>query len=583
MPATVRYQKYQLSSEAGKEILSTDFGTDVLVEREHITQVIRDLVNFSGIGEKAFPYKSVVEIATNQDVINIERDYSKLTSSLTSQKQTDPNFFWLPDDIAEHAVDDRNPFVVFPVAPAQYRAELVRLLPKIKDLLSAEERDSKYKTKDEVLDRIKELGATQLEQLTGIDSQLVEIEGKLSKQRQVDEAQLSVSDLESKMSEILKTLKDVDDLVKAQRDMQSRLHKYSKMLGEPVIAQAQKLRAEVENIRKQKLEYESEIIDEFEVEPTEADSGLPQKPKFAKFLLFLPLVLITISVIGFFLTRNYFILALGISGGIVESLLFLAVNSVEPDIDIDQAETRTVTKQRLKPGLKIDNERVSRIKQFFIDKAWAAVLQTEVTALQEAIQNQLGDQNVDQIQLAQQDIESELTKVKSLIKSHEGQDIPPEEYLKLRRKLDTLKVEKSKLETELGKLEEQEEIESLRRRLAELTEREELSQKYSLPEDIRFTFIAKLTENYLGATIDKNQLWLFSKSAGRWVTDPIDDTDLLSIYVYTRLLFWQSEQSLPVVLVDVVGKLPDKARSVIEQKIRELHQIGQIIVVEPKV
>lgn len=579
MSATVRYQQYLLQTTSGKEILNTDFSNPRLeLPKEHLVQVIRDLAHFSGTGEKEYNYKSLVEIATSQDVIKIERDYSKQISNLTSKKQTDPNFFWLPDDIAEHTVDDRNPFVLFPLPAAQIKDTIAKLLPKINDK-PVEEGSVEYNTIPQIEQRLTELGAANLTQLASTESEIKEIEQRLAKQKEVDEAQLSVSELETKMDDVKKTLVDVEDLVKAQAQVQARLQKYAPMLGQGVMEQAKKLKTEIEQIRQQKLQYEAELLEE--IKEPKASGGKASKPKFAKVLLFLPLVLIALSVVGYFLTDNLFILALGFTGGIVESLLFLAINSVEPEIDLDAEIVTSKTEKKLKQGLEIDEERMQKIQQFFLQKAWAIVLRQEVAELQSVLTNRLDGQDINKMQAAKLEIEVELEKVKDLIKGHEGKDIPPEEYLKLRRRLDMLKVEKSKLENEIAKLDNQQEIETLKNKLVDLKEREELAKRYTLPADLKYDFIAKLTDSYLGATLDKGQLWLFSKAEGKWVTAALDREDLFSIYVYVNLLYWESEKSLPMVLADILTKVPVRAKSVIDAKIKSLEQLGQIIVVEP--
>ncbi len=581
MSATVRYQKYLLQTASGKEILNTDFQeTTLSLPKEHLVQAIRDLAHFSGTAEKEYDYKSLVEIATSQDVIKIERDYKRQISNLTSKKQTDPNFFWLPDDIAEHTVDDRNPFVLFPLPAAQLKDSIAKTLPKIKDDATSGGSSDQYTSVAQIEQRLEEIGAGNLTELANTENEINQIESRLAKQREVDEAQLSVSDLENKMEEVKRTLVDVEDLVKAQAQVQERLKKYSPMLGDGVLDQAKKLKSEIEQVRQQKLQYEAELMEEIAV-PDEDREKRTGKPKFAKVLLVLPLVLIALSVVGYFLTENLFILALGFTGGIVESLLFLAINSVEPEIDVDADLIKPRAEQRLKKNLQLDEDRMQKVQQFFLQKAWAVVLRQEVAELQAVIHDRLAGQDVQKIQTAKSEIEAELGKVQMLIKGHERNDIPPEEYLKLRRRLDMLKVEKSKLENEMAKLDNQAEITELRQKLVDLKEREELAQRYTLPADLKYQFIAKLTDSYLGATIDKGQLWLFSKQEGKWITAELDREDLFSIYVYVNLLYWESEKSLPMVLADILTKVPPRAKPVIDAKIKSLAEVGQIISIDP--
>jgi hypothetical protein len=575
MPITVQYKKYVLKSR-GTEVLNTDFVEPVTVAAEHIPQVATDLANFTGLDNRQGEYHSNLEVGAGEDVIFIERDYRDGSAKLTSQKQQDPNFFWLPDNIAENAVKDRNPFVLSKFDVERMKEHIIWALPQVQDLPSTA--TITVRPVEVIEQELQVLRGGQDQGLADLQKQIEEIETQLNAQRQADQAQITVGELQQKIEELMETLGGVDDLVNSQRDVHAKLKEYSQLLGTDIMERAEKLKTEVEKLRTDRVKLEADLILQDEKQVGVVASGAPSRPKFALFLLVLPLVLAIISVTGFALTSNLYILALGFVGGILEALLFLAVNSVEPDINVDLAP-KAVEEMSIKinPELQLDSARLAQIEQFFVNKAWLVVLKEEFASLQAAINVRLGEQNLGQIQQAKTELQTEFDKLQAVILSHEGKDIAPEEYLKLRRKLDMLKVEKAKLSDPASSTKSAEE-EKLEKEL-------ELSQQLAANKTPEGTAVlpgacvANVNEKYTGAKVEDKALMLWDAAAGNWADVDYDPQSLAAIFVYLLFSVWERKPALPLALVDIASWVPASVQEQINARIEGWRNLGQVVII----
>lgn len=486
------YTSYRCVAADGKEV-SIPLGDDVTIPRSLFQALLTDLRDLT-LANVASPWQSTLDFTIGDSAYSIVRDYATNTLTITPA---------VADIYAE--VSTR---LGTNVTAAQHAQQLVTSDAQIN--ISAE--------------LVEKLNAN-----VNSNPEIEEIEARLTAQRKADESQLKISDLENKLPELDAKLMDVDKLVKKQTQLQQLLAKYAHVLKPDVQTDEAKYKQEIETIRHESLQKmlhsESHTA---QAEGEEPVAFFPKDGLQGKVVLFYIAITALISLATLIVTGQLGWAWLGAFLCVLQLLNLLAINKVPAAIawtmhrKMNADESAQPVSERA-PEIK-SQQRLSWLEKFFIDKAWVMALQAESQSLANTMQAKLGAADTTAISEEKQKLLQEISSHKSYVEAMQGKEIPPEEYLVLRRKLERLK-------SETGQ------------------------------SGAGISMVGSFTAGkYTAAALSGSSLSLVDNTGASIGFEQLPKEDQLGLIVMARLISWQGASQLPLVFADIIGRLTVDAR-----------------------
>lgn len=371
-----------------------------------------------------------------------------------------------------------------------------------------------------------------------IQSRIDVMEGKISKQRDVDNASMEIGDLEIAVESIKAQLQIVQELVQKRNQLGLKLQQLQSVNPESnKEAQAEWLK-QITDLRHEELLKLQTI--KSEVAQLEVDD---HQPKYAKLLIGLGVVLFLGGLGASFLVSTIWPAILGLLGLSLEAAGFFVINKIPAKFDLN-SHISIVQKQveSANSGNSESETKINNLEKQFVHNAWVGVLQHEIEMIGENIKNQLDGEDYQTVQTEKEKLQDRIKHMKAEVDSYQGQDINPEDYLRLRRELDLLKIEKAKLEGFPDK------EQSSHNAFQELLQQLKLVQP---GEEVKAADVV----------IPENMRQIAAISAA--------------------LEYWRSIQGVwPLSLIDIMQDLPADWQKTLGDKIVQYQNSGQILIIE---
>jgi hypothetical protein len=380
-------------------------------------------------------------------------------------------------------------------------------------------------------------------------------------------------------------MKDVQGLMDQQAKVQTKLQQYNGLLGADLEQRSAQLKAELDQLRKQDLMHAAQLMKQHNVQ-LRTDWEQKKVGWMAKELLGLPVLLASISAVGYLTTQNLVTLLLGVLGIVGLLAMYVVLNRIAPDVQVAGANETELQIDGVanEKAPAPDVGRMGILERFFIDKAWVRALQLELEGIQRRVIGVLGGQQFQKVAQARDITKAQLEELEIKVNAHKDKEISPEDYLRMRRELDMQKIERSRLETrirnkgsyeQLSQLFEQAEAEAASNQDPQSVTAKPPPQVPKVPA--QYAFVAALSRGYSDIGLRQGEPVWRSNSTQAWTTEGVSDADWMAAYTYVKLAKWQEQPGLPMVIVDVSRYLSEVARSGIDARIEQAKQAGQVI------
>jgi hypothetical protein len=330
-----------------------------------------------------------------------------------------------------------------------------------------------------------------------------------------------------------------------------------------------KLREQLQEIREQELE---EMVKNSKVVLPMGGSDITYSGKQGVRtlpLLGLAIIDVVVAIVGYLLSENVLLLLIGVLATFIELCLFTIINLIPLQVSIPTKEIHQTSEVAQPTPQKQSGWKgiLLQIEGFFVKKAWVNALQSESGRVEEMVQKRLSGQSIDELKSAQQFLQQNVANLRLEVDKLADAEIPPQEYLERRRELDMLKLDKTRLEMDLRSRDDYDSIVDDLQQLALADEMEEPGQgKMELPAEM----VPVLGINSL--RLDNGEL----------VSEPTRYTELsvevkYALVIYLRASDWQKRPEVPLVIVDGLTNQPENIKLLLQNKLTELHALGQIL------
>lgn len=446
--------------------------------------------------------------------------------------------------------------------------------------------------------QIKSLGG---EKILEIEDKIYELEEKLASQKQKDEQTVGLGELENAYTAIDEEMKSVQSLLQKQLQVNETLARYGVLLQQDLEQQSVEIRRQLDQIRNEELVKAAEDA-KFTSPLGSGSEDLPQPDTQAKFVGIMGIALLAIGVLGFLFTQNLSLLLLSLFSGVLEVAIFFLINRIPAQIDIGEivhiddavvvgnipgAVVQGTRDQQVREmGVSTAVTGISetekpkqsglllRLEKFFIDKAWITALREEVQNINKMISERLGGKELSDLQLEQRNLQANINNLKAKIEEFKTQELSPEDYLKARRELDMLNIDKARAERDLR---EQPDSEKLFELLA-----------MAMQQRIRPAFVKLANLGVPASNTDEpswqavgvdaaDEIFVQFSDGNALPSSTLSDQQLYLLIVLLKAAEWRQAPDSPMVIVDPLTPLEDKDKLVLENLITDLRTIGQLI------
>jgi hypothetical protein len=555
LSAQIRYQNYSAFAPDGNPLFSVDFNQPVLVKQEVLHQLLVDMHSFTLDRNLNSNLRTQIGIQVNNNSLQIERNYA------TKQMHILPSADALPAEL----VGWRNEFILSPIVDRKILFGQIQDAYSKLGALTPMQSNANSDLKQRIVERGGELAQKYIE----LNEKLVSLEAELDAQRLKDESTLAQGDVEVAIRQIDESVNAVAELTQKHSQIKTELSKFSNLLRPDLDQQAVSLKQEMKTIRDQDLAAEA-VEARNSVQPlSTGDEEKLSRPFLAKFMLLFPVILLVVGLLGYLAKHNALIIAATVTGALLQFGFIALAAWVPPEIDISELSPRLrkIVEANV-PKTRSGRERMLQLEKFFLDKAWAQALLQEEQNYQKMIQSQLGDVSMADLQNTRLILESQLQDLAEE-SSGESTNISPEEYLRKRRELDMMRIDRSRAEAELRNLPDFDQLRKL------LDEFEEGGSSTSVEVEL-----GGILADYTKLKMEGQALSLFSSSKNEWMRVDLEVADLLAVWIWLRLNYWQTNPEKPLILAGILTKVTDTAKLILEQKISALSGIGQIVLVQ---
>jgi len=535
LPNSIKFTNYRLSDSQNNILLESDFSIPLIVKPSLLGRVIGDLTGFT-VADDQNEFSSQLKLTIDGEAREINRNGSEVDGGKAA----------LSEVVGNEASDKDSLLKVLPNILTAMRAQSVPVQPDNPEAKA-------------IVQQLVELGGEQLRELIEVKTKIRELEAQLSGQRRIDELQMSSSNVLQEISNIDEKLESVNQLAERQKQIEIILARYGKFLQADLENEGQRLKTEISALRT------GELVQAEKAKPKVTyTETVPKRIFLGKPLLGLAIASAVIGTIAFLVLRDNRILILGFTFALLEVGILLIVNlipaAVATEVREGSVEAKVVSVQR-----HTDHNRISLMERFFVDKAWVNALRTELQSIANIMKGRLGTYDYAQLQQLRELVQTEFQTIKSEVEAHKNKEIPPEDYLRKRREVDTLKIQRSRLDAELAREENYDEI-------RELIEDWEDAQSSS-----QASFVASLTQ-YADIVAEKGSLLAVKTETAKPESVDFTAEDLLAIYVWLRLDSWSKSPVKPLIFVtNLLNQVSTKAQAAINARIVELTSRGQII------
>jgi hypothetical protein len=389
-----------------------------------------------------------------------------------------------------------------------------------------------------------------------------QVEATLQRNDQRDQSMVAVEELRKELSELDEKVSQARSLIRSQQELDQSLQKYSYLLNKDLDTDAQTFVNDIAQIRKDQLQEQAKS-DAF----VRALSGEKQlaNPKRANFLIALALVMLAIGVGLSALSGNLLFGVVAIFIGVAEVGLWWAVNQIAPATIFNMqvsAQGLEAKQQKTSLAAKVF-EKLKFLEKFFVDKAWVKALQAESENLKTQVDKRLEGADYAELMTARHALLQTIATLAFSVrtarpptgpKSATNTDSEPvsvSDPIESRRKLDLLRLERARLESDLREQDNFGQLVELSLQVGESVEPEVDVSKLGLG-------VAKLR---LG---DKDEL--LALKGEEWEQYQPDRNQLIQLYWRLLLPQWQANPAFPLLRLTPAsvtldnGVIPDQAQ-----------------------
>ncbi|MBL8014884.1 MAG: hypothetical protein JNK26_01695 [Candidatus Doudnabacteria bacterium] len=549
----IKYTSYKITPVGSSEIF-TDFAHELKIPRKILPLVLGDL------------YK----LGTDKREVFSELVFDWQGQQIKLVRGTEPSFFPpLAGDMVQEVNKWRNTFVLVPPHSNPGDKE------QLKYLVEARLTAAANPELEELAKKIESQGE-QGKKILELNRKTETIEMELSAQKQRDEAVMTLGDLEAAFAQTEEKIKSVQDLVAKQGQISQTLGRYGELLNHDLDAKAAQLRQQLAQLRHQEL-LESIKSTKF-IDPVKAskntDSELVDKPLVSRFLLALSGILVLAGIGGFLLTGVEVLVVVSSLLGILELILFAAINYFPPTVDLENVKVLRKEPEPLggktaspdKPQVGV----LSSIERFFVDKAWIGALRNELEHISLNVQTRLEGRDVSELQNEYNNLKQNIENLKIKIEKYKKMEIEPQEYLSKRRELDTLSLDRARLERELRTA-----APDLLETVAKYDELRAAAggRSWQLPAEL------SAAVGIVAFVASDTGLVVKTVGGGEVSFDTLAPDVVYGLLVLLKLEEWEASQHDPVVIVDHLTSVAEPIKVILMQRLSALNALGQIVLI----
>jgi hypothetical protein len=270
-----------------------------------------------------------------------------------------------------------------------------------------------------------------------------ELESNVEGGKKEKELKAEISSLESEINTLNASISSVTDLIKKRDGVVAELKKL-----EPLSSDS-KLIQKVEKIKRRRLErlftYLTNLSSRLGNKFSNNDlvDKTTSKESIIKFLLILVIAQLLSSIALYLYSLNNQIVYISLIGLIAQGILVTLVNIAKFQ---EATSIEDLSIEILENSEDIGTERENK---FLINSAWINALKKELESIEKTIKVNLKDQELVQVK---GEIEQKQQRIENLRKELSGlgnASLTQEDYLKKRRNLDILKIERENLQAEM--------------------------------------------------------------------------------------------------------------------------------------
>lgn len=529
-----------------------DFGQPVQLTRQQAVDFVDDLLGL----DLFFPHLGHTELK----VVGPADLVAKINKDHTLQKVT------LNDKETTDIYTDLNALWGVEYTFTDYIASLVSLINKeeillagVKTILLSQSRTEpsdieplKLKANELVGDN----GAKYLENF----SEMSQVEATLQQNDHRDQSAAAVDEMRKELSELDDKVSKARSLIRSQQELDQALQKYSYLLNKDLDTDAQTFVNDIAQIRTDQLQ-ESAKGDAF----VRALSGGKQlaNPKRANFLIALALVMLALGVGLSALSGNLLFGIVAVVIGAAELGLWWALNQIAPaTIFSMEVTTQGLAKQEKTSLAAKVFEKLKFLERFFVDKAWVKALQAESENLKTQMERRLEGADYAELMTARHALLQTIATLAFSVRTARPTAKPNTETssdspasvsdpIELRRKLDLLRLERARLESDLR-------------------EQDNFGQLAELSLQVGMSIEPEVDVSKLGLGVSKLKLGakdeLLALKGEEWEEYQPDRTQLIQLYWNLLFAQWQVNPTFPLLRLTPAsitldnGVLPNQAQ-----------------------
>ena len=536
MAARYSFIAYKYQNDQDHLVFETDFPDTVFVKPDLLDLVSRELSSFASTPEQGSS-ELMIDMLGMKFVLNRATE-SKWEPELEEEIDS-PKLISSSSDLLSE---------LHQITTEGLETDQVSIKQQLKDLLG--DKGDTY--------------VTNLEKMEATQTQL-------DLQRKVDDAHTEIKEIKDEISFIDEKLGAVESMAKRETEITTTLTKYAGKNLEELNQQGEQYKGEVKNARLAEFEIGKQDV---RLLPPKAEVKKPRIMPQTKVMGILAAITLVLTVIAFLVSSSVLILVTGVLFALLQ-LIFFGITNYLPAEVVTLPFTGSEQGQNSEVAGSESPEKtaLAKFETFFVDKAWMEALEHDLAQVKKSISQQLGGEDYEVIKTKKINKQKQVDSLQELIDSHAGKDIPPEEYLKKRREVDLLKIERSRLESEFRDLENAEEVQEL---VDKLTKSEDSEQE---EEGELTNFARSINPTYTGARFHDAQIELTTEDNPEWSTANLDESELTALVLLKVIQDWESSSKPPLLIVDLFNKLAGNARNAVDARINQARNLGQIIII----
>jgi hypothetical protein len=561
--AQIRYTKYSFTDKETDEHFSVDFSQALDVKERHLHLVVGDLREFTisrdSIGK---PFSSILEVAIEESTLKISKNFETDSLTLDPPSETDP-YTWLNNKLVSKSVDSE----IFNKYLVHYSEDVQSLTEKVKKIYAAGvvAKPAKTGIKDEIIELAGEDGQKYLETIEKISSSQLE----LNSQSAADDLKAKLEQKQTEISEVDERLKSVNGVIESQKKIDTSLQKFGQLQGKDINKDSVQFKQEVMNYRQTELQKISEVKNSTIEEGRKVISRGVSGNKVPRYT---PLVSLFVMMFGVGAALFTGIAELALAGavfGMISAIIWFRAKTLPLEIKVrgSKLSPQSGVTPQVSRQPSANDSRLKSLEKFFVDKAWMVSLRQEKRRLDDKVESDLGGQSLTEFTAKREKLLSEYAEMQKEIEELSAVSLSPEDYLKKRRELDMLKVDKARAESKLRKQENYS-------RVLELIEK----LKDGGGDEITGGTTIDIIPEYDAIKIEGESIQMHKADSG-WSSPQLTVSQLFSLLLYSRFNEWEADPIVPFVLVNVLHHLDEGAKDFVNARINELGDKGQVVLV----